>query len=391
MKTTATEASPETGAHDPVLRLTRTHWIGVLAVCVLLGLVESGKAFLGSRLRDAPVTWGNALIGNMPWWLVWALLAPFAFALARRFRADRGRPSAIAVHFLVAFPISFVHLLAVGALYYRTHAMGRAPSFEVMIRNWIDSFIMLDALTYWALIGSYYALEYYSRFRVSERHAASLAVRAAQLEASMTEARLAALRMELNPHFLFNTLNAISGLIRRRELDGAIGMLARLGELLRVTLEREAAHQVPLERELSFLRLYLDIERVRFHDRLTVAFDIDPEALDAVVPSLVLQPLVENAVRHGIARRPGPGRIDIRARREGDALVVRVQDTGFGFARKESPRWQEGVGLSNTRARLEQQYGGRAQMTLENAAEGGAVVSLTLPFVQHETPVEVVA
>jgi LytS/YehU family sensor histidine kinase len=283
------------------------------------------------------------------------------------------------VHLAASIAFAPVHLLSVGWLYYQTHAHANVPSLGIMLRGWINNFVMLDVLTYWAIIGGYHALEYHSRFRASEVNAARLAARAARLEASMTEARLNALRMELHPHFLFNTLNAISGLVRRREIDAAVRMLARLGELLRVTLERGSVQQVPLERELSFLRLYLEIERIRFHDRLEVDFEVDPDALDALVPTLILQPLVENAVRHGVARLTGPGRVGVHAAREDGKLVLQVADTGAGFPAGNGGT-RLGVGLSNTRARLEQLYGADAALTLGNAPAGGALVTVTLPF-----------
>jgi sensor histidine kinase YesM len=315
----------------------------------------------------------------MPWWYGWALLTPLAFALAARYRLDRHPLPAAAVHLAASIAFAPVHLLSVGWLYYQTHAHANVPSLGIMLRGWINNFVMLDVLTYWAIIGGYHALEYHSRFRASEVNAARLAARAARLEASMTEARLNALRMELHPHFLFNTLNAISGLVRRREIDAAVRMLARLGELLRVTLERGSVQQVPLERELSFLRLYLEIERIRFHDRLEVDFEVDPDALDALVPTLILQPLVENAVRHGVARLTGPGRVGVHAARQDGKLVLQVADTGAGFPAGNGGT-RLGVGLSNTRARLEQLYGADAALTLGNAPAGGALVTVTLPF-----------
>jgi LytS/YehU family sensor histidine kinase len=183
--------------------------------------------------------------------------------------------------------------------------------------------------------------------------------------------------MELNPHFLFNALNSVSGLIRRREHDAAIGTLARLGDLLRRTIDRHAPHTVPLRDELSFLRLYLEIEQIRFRDRLTVNERIDPSALDLLVPSLILQPLVENAVRHGIAPTPGEGHILIRAERGADVLRLSVHDTGAGFP--VDGNFREGIGLANTRARLAQFNDGRARLDLGTAAGGGALVTVTIP------------
>jgi two-component system LytT family sensor kinase len=364
-------------------RDTRRLWLTAVAIWTLLGLIESGKAYVTARLRELPASWISALTGNMPWWYGWGLLTPLAFWLARRFRLDQRRPfGALLVHLSASLVLSFAHLGGVGALYYRTHASSSAPGLGAMLRRWLELYTMLDMLTYWAIIGAVYALDYYGRYRASEVNAAMLTARAAQLEASMTEAKLNALRMELNPHFLFNTLNAISGLVRGRAVDEAVQMLARLGELLRVSLERESAQQVPLERELSFLRLYLEIERIRFHDRLTVNMAVDPEALDALVPPLILQPIVENAVRHGVAKRPGPGEVGIRGTRQEDTLVLLVTDSGAGFPSNGGAR-REGVGLSNTRARLEQMYGSRARMMLENAPDGGASVTIRLPFKEY--------
>jgi two-component sensor histidine kinase len=364
------------------LHLNARQWLLVVAAWTLLGLVETTKAYVTASLRGGDPYWLNALIGNMPWWYGWALLTPVVFALASRFPLDRRPFPAVPVHLLASVAVSAVHLAGVGLLYFRTHAHANVASYPIMLRTWLDNYLMLDVLTYWAVAGVHYAIEYHGHYRASELNAARLAVRAAQLEASMTEARLNALRMELNPHFLFNTLNAISGLVRRNRSESAIRMLARLGELLRVTLERDAAQQVPLERELSYLRLYLEIERVRFHDRLTIEMSVEPEALDACVPPLILQPLVENAVRHGIAKQPGAGQVSVYAGRHGTQLVLRVSDTGAGFPAADGDGLREGVGLSNTRARLAQMYGDEATMMLGNSPRGGAVVSLTIPF--HE-------
>jgi LytS/YehU family sensor histidine kinase len=189
--------------------------------------------------------------------------------------------------------------------------------------------------------------------------------------------------MELNPHFLYNALNAISGLVRRSDRDGAVGMLARLGDLLRVTLNSDAEAEVPLERELECLELYLEIERVRFADRLFTETDVPAELNDALVPSLILQPIVENAVRHGIAPVTRPGTVRIAAERVGTELRLTVADTGAGWNDRRNGR--EGVGLSNTRARLAQLYGDEAGLRAGPGLTGGTVVTLTLPY--HAAPV----
>jgi two-component system, LytTR family, sensor kinase len=357
---------------DPTLG--RPFRLGILGFWTAMGLVESSKAYVSAQLREAPVSWAQVLIGNMPWWYGWALLTPAIFWLASQWRLDRrGWKPALAVQFASALLISFAHLAAVGVLFYYTNTRGsgfvQSPPHQ--IRIFVDGYLAVNVLTYFAVVGGYYAIDLARRFRERE-------VTTARLEARMHEARLAALRAELNPHFLFNALNAVAALVRRREHDAAVGALARLGELLRGTLDRQATHESSLEDELAFLRQYLEIERLRFHDRLVVREEIDPAVLDALVPTLILQPLVENAVRHGIARTPGPGRITLRAERIAAHLYLIVRDTGGGFS--QDGQRDEGVGLSNTRARLAQLYSGQGTMETRTPPEGGAEVIVTVPY-----------
>jgi LytS/YehU family sensor histidine kinase len=309
-----------------------------------------------------------------------------------RFRLDRGGwRGAVALHFVAAIVVSFVHVASVGLLFYYTTTRGSIiASFGQQIRLFADNYLAVNILTYFAVVGGYYAIDFYLRLRERE-------VTSAQLEARMHEARLAALRMELNPHFLFNALNSVAGLVRRREHDAAIGALAGIGDLLRLTLDRQAVHEASLDDELALVRRYLGIEQLRFHDRLTVREDIDPAALDALVPTLILQPLVENAIHHGIARSPGPGRITIRARREGPQLRLVVHNSGSGFngagasgasgasgarAGGRGSVSGVGVGLSNTRARLAHLYGDTASLETRDGSpqEGGAEVVVRVPY-----------
>jgi two-component system, LytTR family, sensor kinase len=218
-------------------------------------------------------------------------------------------------------------------------------------------------------------------------------VAAAHLETRLIEAQLQALQRQLHPHFLFNTLHAISALVHR-EPDKADAMIERLSDLLRLTLDKIGVQQVTLEQELDYLRAYLDIEQVHFGDRLEVIYDVDAHAMDALVPNLILQPLAENAIRHGLEPRSGRGRIAIEAFREGDTLVLRVIDTGRGLFRVPAVAPREGtgpaeagVGLSNTRARLSRLYGSAATLDLQPNTGGGAVATVRLPFkTSHENP-----
>ena len=358
----------------------------ILAFWAAFGLLESMNAYFASPARGLPPSIVRALVGNMPWWLMWAALTVPIVALARRVRiGGRAVLGPVLVHLVASLVAAFVHLAVVGTLFYYTHGHHLVASPAAQVLNLIRGYLPLDVLTYWVVLGGYSALEYHRRYRAKELVAARHAVRAAQLESQMSEARLAMLRMELNPHFLFNALNAIAGLVRRHENADAVRMLALLGDLLRQTLAGRDAAEVPLDEELALLGRYLELEQLRFRDRLVVEVDVADAVRHAAVPPLLLQPLVENAVRHGIARRPGAGLVRVQARRTDDWLELRVRDSGTGFPAGAAPR--EGVGLSNTRARLDQLYGARGELHLANAAGGGAEVLVRLPFHELAPPV----
>ena len=225
-------------------------------------------------------------------------------------------------------------------------------------------------VTYWIVVAATQGYLYYSRYREGE-------LRTAQLSAQLAQAQLQALRMQLHPHFLFNTLNAISTLVHK-DPEIADRMIARLSDLLRLTLENIGVQEVRLAQELQFLERYLEIERMRFPDRLQVRMHIAPETLDARAPYLILQPIVENAIRHGIAPRSTLGTVEIRAECKNDRLILEVRDDGPGISPDRIPK--DGVGISSTRARLERLYGAAHQFELRNAAEGGLVVTLAMPF-----------
>jgi sensor histidine kinase YesM len=355
--------------------------LAILAAWLGLGLTEALKAVIAERLRGETMGLDVALIANLPWWLGWAGLTPPAIWVASRVRFDRGRwLGPLAVHLGVAAALAAIHLIGVGVLFYLTVARGGFfPTLEDLLQNWADTFVIVEILTYGAVVCGYYAIDYRRRFRERELEAARLAVRAAQAEARMHEAQLTALRAELNPHFLFNALNAVGALIRRREPGSALDVLARLGDLLRATLGRSERHEIPLAQELDYVRRYLEIEQTRYSDRLTVRHDIAADAADALVPTLLLQPLVENAVRHGVAGRPGPGEVLVHARRQNGDLGITIEDTGPGFP-AGGTAVAEGVGLRNTRERLAQLYGAAGRLEIANRPGGGARVRVVLPY-----------
>jgi LytS/YehU family sensor histidine kinase len=235
---------------------------------------------------------------------------------------------------------------------------------------------MNDFLVFIAVLAGGVARDYFLRYQSRREQTILLQAQAAQLQAQLADARLAALRTQLNPHFLFNTLHAVSALVER-DPRGVRRMIARLSELLRTTLDGADEQVVPLGQELTFTHRYLEIMQIRFQGRLSIQSQVEPSALDALVPNLILQPLVENAIKHGVSKIDEEGRIEIHARREGDRLLMCVRDNG---PRVTEVLAAEGVGLRNTRERLEQLYGADQSLTLRAAEDGGVIAEVILPF-----------
>jgi len=316
------------------------------------------------------------LVLNLVYWYIPALLAPIIMAFALRHPFDRIRwPRQLALHVTAALSYSVVHttsMMGVRALL----LMGQPlpPDFPGW-RNFalLTYLTQLDWLlmTYLFLIGLAYALAY-------RRESEARALNTSQLETRLVEAQLQALQRQLHPHFLFNTLNTVSGLIRT-DPAAADTMIDRLGDLLRMTLHKSGIQEVSLKEELDVLGKYVEIERTRFGNRLTVEMRVQPETLDVQVPSLVLQPLVENAIRHGIAPNAGPGWIAVYALRDNDDLVLQVLDNGDGLPPDRLMAMNRGVGLDNTRARLEHLYRDRFEFTFSNL-ERGFCVTIRIPF-----------
>lgn len=234
-------------------------------------------------------------------------------------------------------------------------------------------------VAYWVVFSIQTAFRNYARFQEREQAALRADLRASQLETQVAQARLGALKAQLQPHFLFNTLNAIVVLVRQQKGQQAEETLARFSDLLRAVLADMELQEVTLARELDYLKLYLSIEQLRFSDRLRVEFDVDHELLDAAVPHMGLQPIVENAIRHGVGRRAGPGVIRISAAHAGDSLTITVRDDGPGFDAASGTAGL-GLGLANTRARLKQLYGDRSELRTGTASGGGAEVTMILPY-----------
>lgn len=315
---------------------------------------------------------------------LWLLLTPGIFWLSRRFGFEReNRFRHLLLHIFVAVAVTVAVDLFAHATYNVLVAEEGGWRRPVTLAFSLFSLHFLDELfLYLVVLAAGFARDYFLRYRERQEEATQLRTQAAALQAQLADARLQALRMQLNPHFLFNTLHAVSSLVER-DPRGVRRMIARLSALLRYTLEEAGAQEVPLKQELRFLNGYLEIQQIRFQGKLEVEHEVAPDVLDALVPNLILQPIVENAIKHGTSQMDGTGRIAVRARREGECLVLTVRDNGPGLAGPSGDGAfgpNEGIGLRNTRARLAELYGDAQRLTLETAKGGGLVARITLPY-----------
>jgi sensor histidine kinase YesM len=326
------------------------------------------------------ISWLEALRLNLAEVYIWAVVALLIFWLAKRFPFTRRRwKLSLAIHVLACLVVAIAEsaVSALASEWLRKDVPKPSVSLAVLQLFFVARFHQ-NVLFYWIIFGISQALDYYRKYRDRE-------LQASQLQAQLVQAQLQVLKMQLHPHFLFNTLHAISALMHQ-DVEVADRMIARLGELLRATLENAHRQEVPLRQELEFVQPYLEIEQARLGPRLRVQVAVEAAALDSLVPNLILQPLVENAIRHGIAPRAEPGSLEISAQRDNGMLKLRVRDDGPGIRPTASPEPPTGLGLANTRARLRQLYGPAHHLELANAAEGGLEVLVTIPF--HETPSE---
>lgn len=345
----------------------------IFACWTVYGLHFAAHDYLRNVYDGNSVSFSRLLLLWLVGGYVWAALTPLIIWLARRFPVTRRnwyKPVLLhtgwAIFFACLVPGIFTLLyhffLAKAGVpfspfkYYQTHLVLNAP---------------FNPPKYWILVGLVHTFDYYRKYQERE-------LKASQLETRLAQSQLEALRTQLHPHFLFNTLNSISVLMHE-DVEAADHMLVQLSSLLRLALSENQAHEISLKQELEFLERYLEIEQIRFQDRLTVRLEVDPAALTALVPQLILQPLVENALKHGLADREANGLIEIGAHRRNGQLDLQVRDNGPGVA-ADPQAFVEGVGLSNTRARLEYLYGSASRLELRNAAEGGLIVTTTIPF-----------
>jgi two-component system, LytTR family, sensor kinase len=357
---------------EPTSRWRRPVLLG-WALLSVTTFLPSCLYYLSER-QDVP--WSR-LWSEMLAWLLWVPLLPLVLWTSHRFPLERQAwRRSVPAHLVMGLVVAVLYavLLTVkNQVIVAATTQGAPPPFLSILEVYLVGGFQLYFLVYWMIVVAAHALDYYRKYRERE-------LRAAQLEARLTRAQLQVLKMQLDPHFLFNTLNAISVLVHR-DPDAADRMICMLSDFLRSSLRSADREQVLLEEELAFLEQYLAIQKARFGERLAVEIDVEPDALSALVPNLILQPLVENSIRHGMSRK-GPLTVVVRARLLGRRkLGLEVIDDGAGLppGSGRGVGLREGIGLSNTRARLRQLYNTDHQFGLANRAGGGVVVTLVLP------------
>ena len=344
----------------------------VLGVWSVLPILAASQIYLDSSLQPQP-SFTTVLQRQLWIWLPWVALTPVIFTMGRRFPLDGDNKSKyLWAHFLAAAVVSL------GFLAYLNLALGPPPGMgpdATFLDGWLRraaSMFHVHFFMYWPILGVGYAFDYYDRFKAQQ-------LRATRLAGQLAEAHLEALKMQLHPHFLFNTLHAVASLMEH-DVAGARSMIARLSELLRAALEGGSTQEVRLEAELAFLENYLAIERIRFRDKLQAVTAVEAGTRDALVPAMILQPLVENAIAHGVEKRTETGHIEIAARKVGQDLVLTVSDDGPGFSHPNN----EGIGLANIRERLAHLYGPEYRLEILHGGSGGVSARIRIPF--HKEP-----
>jgi two-component sensor histidine kinase len=349
---------------------SRSTKLAMIAFWVLPSLVATvGMTLVPSRLRP-DLSLSAVFLTQLALWIPWALWTFVVFAVGDRFPLRRGR---LLPGLLVHLALSVVVVAAqIWIAFSTAEALGLHDPLPLTSRLMVGLRSSGDLFTviYWGIVVAHGALDWSAAYREQQ-------LRSLRLETDLVESQLHALQAQLRPHFLFNAINSVVAMIDR-DPKSAQRMLIRLADLLRATLRSSGAQQIPLEQELELTRLYLEVEQARFGNRLTIAWDVqvDPSTL---IPALTLQPLVENAVAHGVARKAGPGRIEISIRPTASGFVATVTDNGPGPGAEATPRAHAGVGLSNLRQRLERLFGERAALELTAGEGGGAVASVRVP------------
>lgn len=365
--------------HDSRMRSQRWIWIGL--IWFGFGLVDAIQTVFVMRAEGMHHAWVKLFVITVLYWLAWALATPLVLHLGHRFPPVKWQPlTTWLVHILACAGIGLIFTAWTTWLDLLTNPYAdnsASPALQgPFVHLWFNKFyngILSSILLYAAILAFGYAVSSRERLALQQTETA-------RLNEQLSKAQLHALRQQIEPHFLFNTLNAVAGLVREGRNDSAVSMIAGLSDFLRRVLDDSTRQQVPLGEEVEFAQKYLDIQKIRFAERLQLSVDVPTELYTAQVPALILQPMVENAVKHGIAKRAQGGSIRIAASRSNGMLTLSVSNDGPSLpADWEMAR--SGIGISNVRTRLKSLYGDTFELSMRNQEGGGVAVSLSLPFV----------
>ncbi len=355
------------GEENPFRSWRWREWLIVFGVSTGIGLLFVFQNYVGMSQESPQYKWNELVVGLLSYWYVWVLLFPFIVWMARRYPLEAG-PSARSLRWHIpAFVFVPVLHIAIYALFLHAVDGDERPYLKTSIML-MKSGLFFRYLTYAFLLATSYSIDYYRHYKERE-------LRTSRLEAKLVEAQLQALKSQIHPHFLFNTLNAISSLMHK-DVEAADEAISRLADLLRATLEANGAQEVTLRQELDLLKQYIEIEKLRLGERLIVAMDVQPDAHEAMVPNLLLQPIVENAIRYGVATQSRTGTVTVSARCADKRLEICVSDDGPGLPE----HFEEGIGLGNSKARLRQLYGMNQSFLMTEGPSGGVRVTLQIPL-----------
>ncbi len=361
----------QNGSYTHLIHPTWLRWSFLLGAWTIFGLFMGAEFYFLSLRAGNSVTWGAALSSELLYAFVWLVLTPVIFRLAWKFPFQKSSWFTHGIfHIFASILASLLHRVVFLLIILTIESTPETPFswnvFSASVLRFVDYGIMI----YWIILLVRHSVEYYQRYRHQE-------LQKSQLEAELNLAQLRALKMQLQPHFLFNTLNGISVLVRK-DPDAACAMISRLADLLRMTLDNPGDQVISLSQEMKMLSCYLDIEHIRFADRLKVTFDIPAETTDALVPNLILQPLVENALKHGVAKQRGVAEIIIRSVRNNGSLELTVEDSGPSV--QDPSTVTEGIGFTNTRSRLRKLYGDKCNFVFKSREGIDSMATVRIPF-----------
>ena len=381
--TSSSRAAPSEGYEVYGIQLLLLFALSTLLYIGFPGTREWRRLAEGHQLQTIIRSWDGLA------WYTWLAAAPLMLVLIRRNPLTRGHNAKSLGRILLGsaviyLAVAHVRYLVRGltAIWWEGAQREVVLNFDTYVYNTF-SLLPLDLLTYCGFFSVSFSVDYYFKHRHRTEETLQLQLHGAQLQSDLARAELAALRSQLHPHFLFNSFNALATLVRQHKNDAAVEIIAQLSALLRLAIDRTGLQEIPLHQEIDFIRRYLDIEQVRFGDKLRVEFVLDPASLDVLVPNIVLQPLVENAIKNGISLRTSPGRVRVMTAHKGDRLRIEITDDGLDGTPRDTIQTgtkKAGIGLANTRAQLDKLYGADYRLEMVKQPAGPTIVSLELPW-----------